>query len=364
MTRQPTGPMLGPDRRARHAKSGRAGGPARGIRSMHADQRGPPAHPSASRLAALAAVLLLVAACSPGTGDLGTVAPPPPTSQPSLELPSSEPTPAGSPAASPAGSPGSSPDGASPEPSGDGTITLRVYYFLGSFGDNAGLAPVLRELPKTQAVGAAAMQALLDGPNDAELGARPAMYTEIPDGTRFLGLRIENGIATVNLSREFESGGGSASVLGRLAQVVYTLTQFPTVRGVRFELDGQPVESFSGEGVVLSEPVDRADYTDQLPAIFVDRPAWGGVLANPGRLSGMTAVFEATFRVRLLDGEGRTLADGQVMATCGSGCWGTFDEAIPYNVLRAGWGTLRVYNLSAADGSVEDVTEYPVWLTP
>ena len=190
------------------------------------------------------------------------------------------------------------------------------------------------------------------------------MYTVIPDGTRFLGLRIDAGIATVNLSREFEGGGGSASVLGRLAQVVYTLTQFPTVDGVRFELDGEPVTVFSGQGVVLEEPVGRDDYLDQLPAVFVDRPAWGGVLANPARIRGMANVFEATFHVRLLDGDGRSLADGTVNATCGTGCWGTFDEFLPYSVPRAGWGTLQVYVLSAQDGSVENLTEYPVWLTP
>ena len=57
-------------------------------------------------------------------------------------------------------------------------------------------------------------------------------------------------------------------------------------------------------------------------------------------------------------------ADGTVNATCGTGCWGTFDEFLPYSVPRAGWGTLQVYVLSAQDGSVENLTEYPVWLTP
>jgi hypothetical protein len=190
------------------------------------------------------------------------------------------------------------------------------------------------------------------------------MYTVIPEGTRFLGLRIDAGIATVNLSREFESGGGSASVLGRLAQVVYTLTQFPTVTGVRFELDGEPVTVFSGEGVLLDSPVDRSDYTDQLPAVFVDRPAWGGNLGNPARLVGMANVFEAAFHVRILDAGGHSLADGPAMASCGTGCWGTFDVTIPYRVESAAWGTLQVYELSAADGSVENLTEYPVWLTP
>jgi germination protein M len=309
----------------------------------------------------LLVVVTLVAACGSLTGDLGSVAPPPPTQDPSIALPSSEPTPGDI-----SGSPSPTQDGAgSPAPTqSGGTITLRVYYFLGSFVDNSGLVPVLREVPSTVAVGAASIRALLEGPNDAELGARPAMFTTIPEGTRFLGLRIDGGIATVNLSREFETGGGSASVIGRLAQVVYTLTQFPTVEGVKFELDGVPVTNFSGEGVVLSEPVGRADYVDQLPAVFVDRPAWGGVLANPGRIVGLANVFEATFQVKLLDAEGRSLSQDMAMATCGTGCWGTFDKTIPYNVAEAGWGTLQVYVLSARDGSVENLTEYPVWLTP
>lgn len=310
----------------------------------------------------------LAAACGPTAGDLGPVATPPLSEQPTPDLTTPAPTlmPTAEPTIGPS-VPGSNPPG-TPRPAGtpapDGTTTVRAYFFLGSFVDNDGLVPVLREVPKTQAVGAAAMQALLQGPNEDELGARPAMYSVIPEGTRFLGLRIDAGIATVNLSREFASGGGSTSVLGRLAQVVYTLTQFPTVSGVRFELDGEPVTVFSGEGVTLDTPVHRADYEYLLPAVFVDRPAWGGVLPNPARVVGLANAFEATFHVRILDGGGRSLADGPVMATCGTGCWGTFDVTIPYTIAAAGWGTLQVYELSAADGTIINLTEYPVWLTP
>ncbi|MEZ0240823.1 MAG: Gmad2 immunoglobulin-like domain-containing protein [Chloroflexota bacterium] len=327
----------------------------------HPDPRRSPAvrRRPAIRLVPAVAALFLFAACSPAGGDLGGVATPPPTSEPSLQVPSSEPTPG------PSRAPGS------PEPSGlppsgpptSGTI-VRAYFFLGSFTTTAGLAPVLREVPETVAVGAAAMNALLAGPNEAELSASPAMYTAVPNGSRFLGLRIEGGIAIVNLSREFESGGGSASVLGRLAQVVYTLTQFPTVEGVQFELDGTPITVFSGEGVMLDKPLTRADYTDQLPPIWVDRPAWGGVLGNPARVTGLANVFEAAFQVAILDGSGKTLTDEHVMASCGTGCWGTFDVTLPYANGTAQWGTLRVYDFSARDGSPENVRDYPVWLIP
>ena len=311
--------------------------------------------------------LALVGACVPSSGDAGTVPPPPSTGTPSVVPASPDVTPGtpepptADPSSSPSGTPPASP---SPTPTAATTI-VRAYFFLGSFTGDAGLVPVLREVPKTQAVATAAVTALLEGPSADELGARPAMYGVVPEGTRLLGLRISDGIATVNLSREFESGGGSMSIFGRLAQVVYTLTQFPTVTGVSFELDGQPVTVFGGEGVILDGPVSRADYRDdQLPEIFVDRPAWGAAAGNPIRITGLTRVFEATFRVQLIDARGGILETRTVMASCGTGCWGTFDVSIAYDVTSPQWGTLRVFDDSPRDGTPENVRDYPVWLTP
>jgi hypothetical protein len=325
------------------------------MKHQFASRGTPSALPVASVAIAFAFASVLVG-CTPTGGDLGGVATPARTAAPSLDLPSPDAT------AVPSGVPGS------PSPSGSGqpdaTTTIRAYFFLGSFTTTSGLVPVLRDVPKTQAVGAAAMSALVAGPSDEELAARPAMYTSVPQGTRFLGLRIENGIAIVNLSKEFESGGGSASVLGRLAQVVYTLTQFPTVQGVTFELDGQPISVFSGEGVVLDHPVTRSDYADFLPPIWVDRPAWGGALGNPARVSGLANVFEAAFQVAILDSSGASLTDQHGTASCGTGCWGTFDVTLPYSVETGQWGTLRVYDHSARDGAPENVRDYPVWLAP
>jgi spore germination protein GerM len=108
-----------------------------------------------------------------------------------------------------------------------------------------------------------AMRALIEGPTPTEQDTE--LSTAIPDDTLLLGLTIEDGLATIDLSREFEVGGGSFNILSRLAQVVYTLTQFPTVDEVLFHIDGEPVEVFSGEGVVLEDPVDRSDYATILP---------------------------------------------------------------------------------------------------
>lgn len=274
-----------------------------------------------------------------------------------------------SPSPVPSSGPSSGPTpGASGAPSPGATTTVRVYFVLGSFTENGGLVPVERRIPLLEPVGLsaerAAMDALVAGPNAAELGARPAMFTLLPEGTRFLGLELADGVATVDLSGAFESGGGSASAKGRLAQVAYTLTQFPTIRAVRFRIDGTLVTVFSDARLPLDQPVDRMTYTDQLPAIFIDEPAWGGTLGQPAHLAGLANAFEATFQVRILDAGRRSLADGPAMATCGTGCWGTWDLTVPYSVAAAGPGTLQAYELSAADGSVVNLAEYPVTLTP
>jgi sporulation and spore germination protein/immunoglobulin-like protein involved in spore germination len=314
----------------------------------------------------VASLVTALIACGPSSGALGTLPPATPGSSvdPGPDLtpaPSGTATPAPSEATPPAsGEPTDSPQ-VTPAPTPDGTTIVRAYFYFESIPGSSGLVPVLREVPATKAVAAAAMAALLAGPTETESGA---MSSAVPAGTRVLGITIKDGVATVDLSSEFESGGGSASASIRLGQVVYTLTQFSSVKSVLFKIDGQTVTVFGSEGVVLDGPVARADYVDLLPNIFVDRPAYGAALGNPGRVTGSTDVFEATFRITLRDGGGRVIVDQQVMATCGSGCRGTFDVTLRYDVPKAQWGTLRVWAGSAKDGSPVSVREYPVWLTP
>jgi germination protein M len=317
------------------------------------------------------AVLLAAAvvACGGGSGGLGTLPPSSPSPAPSGPASSPDATPGtGSPSPTapsvtpPPGSPAPSDAPASPPPVG--TTIVRAYFWLGGDEHSEGLVPVLREVPTTQAVARAAIEELLRGPAGREVMDGAGISTAVPDGTDLLGISIEGGVATIDLSGEFASGGGSMSTMVRLAQVVYTLTQFPTVQRVILWIDGDLVTVFGSEGLVLDGPVARADFTDLLPDIWVDRPAWGAALNNPGRITGMANVFEAQFHLAILDGDGRAIFDQPVMASCGTGCWGTFDVTVAYDVPEAQYGAIRVYNLSAADGSVESIRDYPVWLTP
>lgn len=154
-------------------------------------------------------------------------------------------------------------DGSGPAASPNAPTTMTVRLAWVEAGENA--LSVERAVPYSEAVATAAMNALLAGPSAEEQATWPAISSAIPAGTKLLGLTVENGIAKVDLSEEFEAGGGTFSVTARLAQVVYTLTQFPTVQGVEFYIEGTRVEMFSSEGLILEGPQTIEDYQNLLP---------------------------------------------------------------------------------------------------
>jgi spore germination protein GerM len=254
---------------------------------------------------------------------------------------------------------------ASSTTSSAGSVGRVVYLILEEVGNGTGgpyLVPVYREGPTAGDPATLAVELLLQGPTADETAGIPAMHTAIPEGTTVLGLTVDGGVATVDLSSEFDDGGGSASMFARLAQVVYTVTRAAQVDEVVFYLEGEPVTVFSSEGIELDGPQTRSDYYDYLPAIFLESPAWGEPVTSPIQVEGLSNVFEAVSQVMLTDDDGLSLFEETVMATCGTGCWGEWEVSIPYTVDRDQVGALFVWENSAKDGSRINVREYPVLL--
>jgi hypothetical protein len=212
----------------------------------------------------------------------------------------------------------------------------------------------------------------VDDPSTATLSAAietlvgispPDGYTTaIPAGIATVTTTLDNGVATVDLPATFESGGGSASMFGRLAQVVLTATQFDGVDSVLFEIDGVPVDVFSGEGIILDGPQTRADYYDDAQAIYAATPANGSAVTSPITISGAANVFEATLAYEVTTVDGAVLAEGFTTATCGTGCWGDYSVEVPYTLTEDTEGVVTVFTHSAEDGSRTNVVSYPVLL--
>jgi hypothetical protein len=75
-------------------------------------------------------------------------------------------------------------------------------------------------------------------------------------------------------------------------------------------------------------------------------------------------VFEAVVSIAILDEHRNVIASSFTMATCGTGCRGTYTTDVRYDVPTRQPGTIRVYEVSAKDGSPLHIVEIPVLLTP
>jgi hypothetical protein len=229
--------------------------------------------------------------------------------------------------------------------------TFRIYLL-----HDGQVAPVRRTTEPTQAVARAALEQLIAGPTDSE-GARQ-LTTDVPHETQLNGIAIADGVATVDLSHAFVAGA-EASISLRLAQVVYTLTQFPTVTRVRFEEGGQPLPVTDGVGQPLERPAGRADYEALTPPLLVESPLPDDTVTSPLRISGSANAFEATFQAKVVDAGGKELVKQTVTATSGSGTRGTFEASLAFDA-QPGDGKLVVWEDSAENGQPIHVEEIPL----
>jgi spore germination protein GerM len=106
-----------------------------------------------------------------------------------------------------------------------------------------------------------AMRALLRGPTPEEL---PRYRTALPPGTELLGVTTRNRVAVVNLSAQFEAAGAEVLHLLRIAQVVWTLTDLPSVDAVQFRIHGAPQPVIDQNGI-SHDLVGQARYSRFAP---------------------------------------------------------------------------------------------------
>lgn len=213
-----------------------------------------------------------------------------------------------------------------------GTTEVRVYWLR-----EGKVWPALRTVEQ-QVVAAAALEELLKGPT-AQERADLVFSTAIPDDVAPLSVVVGD-----------QPGPGSFDVSGdlsqaALAQIVYTLTQFPTLPEVRIQ----------------GRTYTRADFENLTPAILVESPLPFEDVESPLRVTGTANTFEANFQYELTDTDGLIVDQNFVTATSGTGTRGTFEFTTePFSVPFDGIGALIVFESSAKDGSRINLVEIPL----
>lgn len=246
-----------------------------------------------------------------------------------------------------------------PEPAPPQTMDVSVYY-VKSTADNMFLVREVHKVPKSEGVAAAALNELISGtPQTA--GA----YKVLPADTKVLGIKIDQGVATVDFSPEVLKAnvGASGEALG-ISSIVNTLTEFPTVQKVQFTVEGQVEKGIDWWGHVglHDQPFKRNLNSVYEPVIWVTTPTSGQSINSPVKITGTAMIFEAMVSYRLKDSSGNVIAKGNTMATAGAPQRGEFSADLAFSSGQPGTGQLEVFESSMKDGSDINKVIIPVVL--
>ena len=119
---------------------------------------------------------------------------------------------------------------------------------------------IKRSIPKSDSPLSDSIKSLLEGP-DASKAAEKNCMSLIPEGTKLLGAKVQNGVAYLDFSENFEINPyGVEGFNAQLMQIVYTATNFSTVKSVQFLIEGQKKEYLGSEGQWIGSPLSKGSF--------------------------------------------------------------------------------------------------------
>lgn len=137
------------------------------------------------------------------------------------------------------------------------TRTTTLYFVSIGADGSVSRCAVKRQLAKSDSPLTDAVKALLAGPLPGEKNA----MSLIPSGSRLIGASVKDGVATLNFNENFEFNSyGVEGSIGQLMQIVYTATEFSTVKSVQFLIEGEKKEYLGSEGQWIGTPLSRTSF--------------------------------------------------------------------------------------------------------
>lgn len=133
-------------------------------------------------------------------------------------------------------------------------------YFLATGSDGSAIFKKVKRNINTKDKLNYAIKELLNGPNSKEKAA--GVYNEIPRGTKLLGIQVQGNNVIINLSSDFQYGGGTDSIYSRMRQLIKTAMSNTSSKNIYLYLDGKQVDVIGGEGIMVSQPLSENSLDD------------------------------------------------------------------------------------------------------
>ncbi len=110
--------------------------------------------------------------------------------------------------------------------------------------DDGYLVPVMRRIPWEEGIAKVAINNMVDSPELREALSSTGLSPIIPAGTKINGITIdESGICKVDFSAEIQNKESKEDEENLIKGVVYTLTEFPSVKSVKILVDGSEMDT-------------------------------------------------------------------------------------------------------------------------
>lgn len=138
----------------------------------------------------------------------------------------------------------------------------KLYFVRISESGKLELIAVERRVPFRNAPLTETLKELLKGPTPAE--REGGISSLIPSGTEIKSVNIRNGVAYIDLAESFRFNPfGAEGYHSQVRQIVYTVTEFPSLQGVQFLVEGRKLDYLGPEGVYIGKPLYRESFTSR-----------------------------------------------------------------------------------------------------
>ena len=137
---------------------------------------------------------------------------------------------------------------------------VKVYFTKSKSSQGLSVLPVKRRVSKEDNLVDASLKELFLGPTQEEL--LKGIMTEIPVGTRLIKVEEAEDEVFIDISSQFLTGGGSATMQLRYLQMYKTLKNICPNKKLYLNVEGKTLKTIGGEGLEVKQPLGKInDYT-------------------------------------------------------------------------------------------------------